>query len=194
MFAWIARTISGVRAEWVNCEPPSGQAIFIANHASHLDFLLLWAALPRQVRDRTRPVAARDYWERNGLRRFLASRVFRAVLIDRSGSAGRHVLEPLHNALTGNDSLILFPEGTRGTGQIGEFHSGLFHLCAKHDGLEVRPVYLENLNRVLPKGEFLMVPLLMRVVFGPGFKRLPGETKQDFLTRARNAVVDLSRY
>lgn len=194
MFAWLARTIGGVRAEWVNCEPPRRQAIFIANHSSHLDFVLLWASLPREVRRKTRPVAAKDYWDMGAVRRYLSGRVFRAVLVDRKGGAGRHVLDPLLEAIRAGDSLILFPEGTRGAGHVGEFQSGLFHLCNHCEGIEVRPVYLENMNRVLPKGEVLPVPLLMRVVYGPGFCLQAGEGKPGFLARARDAVEELSRF
>jgi 1-acyl-sn-glycerol-3-phosphate acyltransferase len=193
VFAWFARVISGVRGEWISCSPPDGRVIFIANHTSHLDFILLWAALPRTVRLRTRPVAAKDYWEASATRRFLAMRVFRAVLVDRKGGAGRHVLDPLLEALELGDSLILFPEGTRGAGQIAEFQSGLYHLCVRCQGIEVRPVFLENLNRVLPKGEVFPVPLLMRVIYGTGFRLDEGERKPEFLEKARSAVEQLSR-
>ena len=194
MIAWLARTISGVRAEWVNCEPPAHQVIFIANHTSHLDFILLWAALPSRVRRKSRPVAAKDYWEAGPIRRFLAGKIFRAVLLDRKGGAGRHVLDPLLEAIQAGDSLILFPEGTRGAGQLGEFQSGLYHLCSHCDGVEVRPVYLENLNRVLPKGEVLPVPLLMRVLFGPGFKLEEEERKPGFHTKDRTSEEALSKF
>jgi 1-acyl-sn-glycerol-3-phosphate acyltransferase len=193
VIAWLARVISGVRGDWVNCVPPEGRVIFVANHTSHLDFILLWAALPRAVRLRTRPVAAKDYWEASPIRRYLSMNVFRAVLIDRTGGAGRHVLDPLLEALGKGDSLILFPEGTRGTGQMGEFQSGLYHLCLRCKGVEVRPVYLENLNRVLPKGEVLPVPLLMRVIYGAGFALEEGQRKPDFLEKARSSVEQLSR-
>lgn len=194
MFAWLARTVGGVRAEWVNCEPPPRQVIFIANHSSHLDFILLWASLPRSIRRKSRPVAAKDYWEAGAVRRYLAMRVFRAVLVDRTGGAGRHVLEPLIEAIQAGDSLILFPEGTRGAGEIADFQSGLFHLCKHCEGMEVRPVYLHNLSRVLPKGEVLPVPLLMRIIYGPPFRLEQGERKLEFLSKARRAVEELSRY
>jgi 1-acyl-sn-glycerol-3-phosphate acyltransferase len=194
VFAWLARVITGVRGEWVDCAPPDGRVIFIANHTSHLDFVLLWAALPQRVRRKTRPVAAKDYWEASVVKRYLSTQVFNAVLVDRKGGAGRHVLDPLLLALEQGDSLILFPEGTRGAGQMGEFQSGLYHLCVRCPGVEVRPVYLENLNRVLPKGEVLPVPLLMRVIYGAGFKLDEGQRKPEFLENARAAVERLSHF
>jgi 1-acyl-sn-glycerol-3-phosphate acyltransferase len=143
------------------------------------------------VRERTRPVAAKDYWEKNGLRRYLAMNVFRAVLVDRM-SVNRHVLDPLYEALDKGDSLILFPEGTRGTGdEPGEFKSGVYHLMKHRPGLQVAPAYLENLNRVLPKGEFLPVPLLSRVHFGAPLVLEDGEARDPFLQRIRARVVEL---
>jgi 1-acyl-sn-glycerol-3-phosphate acyltransferase len=190
--AWTARFISGAQGHWVNSLPPEGQCIFVANHSSHLDFTVLWATLPQRVREHTRPVAAKDYWEQSGLRRYLALEVFQAVLVDRSGH-NRHVLDPLLEALEQGHSLILFPEGTRGSGEEpGEFKSGVFHLAKHKPGLPVVPAYLENLNRVLPKGEFLPVPLLSRVHFGAPLMLGAGEGKAEFLERLRHSVTELA--
>jgi 1-acyl-sn-glycerol-3-phosphate acyltransferase len=190
--AWTARFISGSQGYWVNSQPPEGQCIFVANHSSHLDFTVLWATLPRRVREHTRPVAAKDYWEQGSLRRYLALEVFRAVLVDRSGH-NRHVLDPLFEALEQGHSLILFPEGTRGSGEEpGEFKSGIFHLVKHRPGLPVVPAHLENLNRVLPKGEFLPVPLLSRVHFGAPLVLQTGEGKVEFLERLRHSVTELA--
>jgi len=53
------------------------------------------------------------------------------------------------------------------------------------------PVLMDNLNRILPKGEFLPVPLIGHVTFGAPMKLLPDETKPAFLERARSAVAQL---
>jgi hypothetical protein len=47
------------------------------------------------------------------------------------------------------------------------------------------------MNRVLPRGEFLPVPLLSCITFGPPMWLEAGETKVSFLTRAREAVQRL---
>lgn len=195
LVAFFIRLITGVQAMWFDSEPEDRQCVYIANHTSHLDFLVLWAALPASIRAQTRPVAARDYWDTTPLRRFLAVRVFRALLIDRKGGAtvnGPSVLQPMLDALAAGDSLILFPEGTRGTGDaIAPFKSGIFHMCRHLPGLELTPVYLDNLNRILPKGEFVMAPLLSRVHFGPRIRLEDGEGKPEFLARAQQCVVKL---
>jgi 1-acyl-sn-glycerol-3-phosphate acyltransferase len=170
------------------------QCIFFANHGSHLDFVVLWSVLPSDIRARTRPVAAKDYWEASRLRCYFAKRVFRAVLVDRAGSLGqlRTQMEQLIEVLDGGDSLILFPEGTRGTGEtIGPFKSGLDYLARQRPGVDLAPVYLHNLNRIMPKGEFLPVPQLSRISFGSPLHLLPGESKTAFLERARDAVESL---
>jgi 1-acyl-sn-glycerol-3-phosphate acyltransferase len=194
LLSFAVRLVAGTQAMWFGSEPSPRQCIYIANHSSHLDFLVLWASLPSSLRSLTRPVAARDYWNASAARRFLAVKVFRALLIDRGsgGTKGDEVLKPMLEALQQGDSLILFPEGTRGSGEeVAAFKSGIYHLCRQVPGLELLPVSLDNLNRILPKGEFLPVPLLSRVHYGSRIVLQPGETKSDFLTRARDAVVSL---
>jgi 1-acyl-sn-glycerol-3-phosphate acyltransferase len=196
LLATAAQIVAGSTVRWVGCGPTDEQRIYIANHSSHLDFIVLWSHLPPWLRRRTRPVAARDYWTRDGIRRYLAAHVFSAVLIDRvaapgtpSGQLGRQAVDQMVEALDGQHSLILFPEGTRGAGEdLAEFRSGLFHLCRAKPEVEVVPVYLENLNRILPKGHLLPVPMLSRITFGTPLRLQPEETKDAFLERARQSV------
>ena len=68
------RLITGVRAHWVDAVPVNTQRVFFANHSSHLDALTVWACLPPDLRLRTRPVAAADYWDRTGPRGWLAGK------------------------------------------------------------------------------------------------------------------------
>jgi 1-acyl-sn-glycerol-3-phosphate acyltransferase len=202
VIAAVGRSISGVQVRWAGCCPEEKQRIYFANHTSHLDFVVLWSALPGEVRARTRPVAAEDYWER-GVKAYLAKSVFRAVLIQRRGSAqaenkeearaaARTVIDQLAEAMGEAESLILFPEGTRGTGEtIAPFRSGLYYLAKKKPEVELVPAYLENLNRILPKGEVLPVPLISMLTFGKPLHIGESEEKRDFLERARAAVSAL---
>ena len=193
--AWLARLISGANALWVDCLPDAKQRIYFGNHTSHMDFVVLWSVLPDDVRAQTRPVAAEEYWSCSKLRSYLASRVFRAILVDRQSSTVEQRRDQMERMLAGmgkDQSLILFPEGTRGNGdEVQPFKSGLFHLAKARPGLELVPVYLENLNRVLPKGEYLPVPLLSRVYFGAPLHLHEGEGKAEFLERARKALIGL---
>ena len=191
--AGLARLVSGVQVAVRGALPSGGQRIVFANHTSHLDAIVLWAALPPEARARTRPVAARDYWAKGRIRPYLAERVFRALLIDRTTpGAGRTAIEAMVAALDGGDSLILFPEGTRGDGvAIQPFRGGLYHLATARPDVDLVPAHLENLNRILPKGEVLPVPLLSRLTFGAPIRLGEGEDKAAFLERARLAVAAL---
>ncbi|HVD24568.1 MAG TPA: lysophospholipid acyltransferase family protein [Gaiellaceae bacterium] len=189
--AGLARLIAGGSVQWAE-RPTAAPRVYFANHTSHLDFVLLWSYLPPELRARTRPVAARDYWDSSRLRRYFAGEVFRALLIDRGGPDARESVDRMAECLSTGDSLILFPEGTRGTGEeVAPFKTGLFHLCRAAPAAELVPVAIENLNRILPKGEFLPVPMVSRVVFGPTLRLYDGEPKDEFLARARGALETL---
>ena len=199
ILAAIARLVCGPAAVW-HCDPHADtQRIYFANHASHLDFVVLWAVLPGAQRRHVRPVAGRDYWERGVLRRYVARRIFRAILVDRTppnagdrAAAARRSVESMARQMGTRTSLIVFPEGTRSlTGDVGPFKSGLYHLAGAVPGVELVPVYLHNLNRILPRGETLPVPMLSRVTFGAPTRLAEGESKDGFLERVRAAVVAL---
>ncbi len=189
----MTRLITGTHSTWVDCRPETDSVrVYFANHGSHLDFAALWAALPEGIRRKTRPVAARDYWGRNHFTRTVIG-LFNGLLIAREGITRKdNPVEQMAVAMQGGDSLILFPEGTRSRdGTMGEFKSGLYHLATRMPDVEFVPVYLQNLNRILPKGHLLPIPLISSVVFGAPLAIRPGEAKQVFLHRARDAVLNL---
>jgi 1-acyl-sn-glycerol-3-phosphate acyltransferase len=195
----MCRAISGPAVEW-HCDPLAvTQRIYFANHSSHLDFIVIWSVLPPRIRRYVRPVAGRDYWEAGAIRRHLSTHVFRAVLVDRHAAAGadprdaaQATVERIAREMGVRDSLIVFPEGTRSrNGDVGDFKSGLFHLARLRPDAELIPVYLDNLNRILPKGESCPVPMLSRVTFGSPMPRIVGDDKASFLLRSRTALLEL---
>ncbi|HUN12991.1 MAG TPA: lysophospholipid acyltransferase family protein [Rhabdaerophilum sp.] len=190
-----ARLVTAVRPEWRGCLPSPSARVYFANHASHGDFVLIWTVLPQALRTTTRPVAARDYWGGTGLRAFIGRNVFNAVLIDRMPDPRQpHPIEQLGAALKEGSSLIFFPEGTRNTtGDILlPFKSGLYHLTRDNPDVELVPVWIDNLSRVMPKGHFLPVPLLCSVTFGTPIRLAAEEGKDAFLARARTALLTLA--
>ncbi len=194
-----ARLLTGVRALWNGSAPMAEPTLYFANHTSHGDFVLVWAALPGDLRELTRPVAAADYWQGSALRRFVGAQVFRALLIDRERdprqARGPDPVQQMADCLRGGDSLIMFPEGTRNTGDevLLPLKSGLFHLARACPEVRLVPVWIENLKRVLPKGSYLPVPLACTVEFGAPLKLQPDEDKAAFLARARTAMLALRR-
>ena len=199
IIAACARALAGPSVRWVNVRPSSRQRIYFANHTSHLDFVVLWSVLPRRVREKTRPVAAKDYWN-SGLRKRIAVNAFNAVLVERGArsaagdrtAAARNTMDMLLDAMGDQNSLIVFPEGTRGDGlEVGPFKSGIFYLWSKRPDVQFVPVYLSNLNRILPKGEVLPVPVISHVTFGAPLKLEAHETKDTFLAKAHEAVCAL---
>ncbi|MGN2254510.1 lysophospholipid acyltransferase family protein [Frateuria sp. GZRe12] len=190
----LVRLLVGAHGRWLGCQPKPAQRIYFANHSSHLDTLALWAALPPLLRQRTRPVAARDYWGKGGLRGFVAEHGFRAVYIERDRERREgDPLAPLCEALAAGDSLIIFPEGTRSPDPLPQpFKAGLYHLAQRHPQAELVAVYLDTLHRAMPKGSLLPVPLTCMVRFGRALRLAEGEDKESFLQRAHAAVVELA--
>ena len=192
VLAFLAKLLSGATTRWIDCQPDPCQRIYFANHTSHLDALVVWASLPPDIRGLTRPVAAQDYWEKGPIRRHIA-KSFNALLIDRKiVKVHNNPIDYLLREVGDTHSMIVFPEGHRNTtGELGEFKSGLYHLSKKRPDLEFVPVYIDNLNRVLPRGEFLPVPLLSCISFGAPIWLEPNELKRQFLERARRAIIRL---
>jgi 1-acyl-sn-glycerol-3-phosphate acyltransferase len=185
--------LTGVRGRWIGCEPSRAQRIYYANHTSHMDFLLLWSTLPANVRKHIRPVAAEDYWSRGVLRRYLGKRVFRAVFIERAWfNRAASPMAPMIEALDRGDSLILFPEGTRGAGaDLLPFKSGLFHVARERPGVDLVPVWMDNSYRVMPKGSLLPIPFRCRVTFGAPLHLEANEDRDLFLDRLRSHLLEL---
>ncbi|MEJ8813582.1 lysophospholipid acyltransferase family protein [Variovorax ureilyticus] len=198
------RLLTGAQARWWGCPPKAEQRIYFANHQSHLDLVMIWAALPQELRSITRPIAARDYWATTPFKRWITTEVFNAVYVERGASAavGQPAipgsaealapLQPLIEALRSGDSIIIFPEGTRGnTGEPQKFKSGLFTLAQMFPEVVLVPAWIDNVQRVMPKGEVVPVPILCSVTFGAPIRLEAGEERRPFLDRAREAVIAL---
>jgi 1-acyl-sn-glycerol-3-phosphate acyltransferase len=191
---WLVRLGGGAYPRWLGSAPTAAQRIYFANHTSHMDTIVLWAALPASLRANTRPVAAKDYWDKPGIRGRIARDELNVVMVDRSREdPNADPLDPLRDALEHGFSLIIFPEGTRAAQpRPGPFKSGLYHLASEFPQVELVPVYIENLHRSMPKGALLPVPIICTVRFGAPLARREAEEKDAFLERARAAVIGLA--
>jgi len=249
----VVRLLTGAQARWWGCPPKAEQRIYFANHQSHIDLVMIWAALPQELRSITRPIAARDYWTNSPLKRWITTEVFNAIYVERGGSAPLPAdlsvppprpapeaprervepsfdaapppvqseipeqgqlptessaeaapaltpgtpeallpLQPLIDALQSGDSIIIFPEGTRGhLGEPQKFKSGLYTLAQMFPDVVLVPAWIDNVQRVMPKGEVVPVPILCSVTFGAPIQVEDGEERRPFLDRAREAVIAL---
>ena len=239
----IVRFLTGSQARWYGCPPKAEQRIYFANHQSHADMVLIWAALPEELRSITRPIAAKDYWTKTPFRQWITTAVFNAVYVDRQATPARPApsvaavapvadtaataesdtamaggpdpspeatppapspealraalpesdpLAPLVRALESGDSIVIFPEGTRGHGDEPQpFKSGLFKLAQMFPQVVLVPAWINNVQRVMPKGEVVPVPILCSVTFGAPIVLEAGEERRPFLDRARHAVIAL---
>lgn len=191
---WLTRLLVGAYPQWQGCAPSSRQRIYFANHTSHLDTIVIWASLPQALRRHVRPVAAKDYWEKGVLRRRIALEELNVVLVDRRRTEHTNPLDPLRVALQEGSSLIIFPEGTRRPQALpSDFKSGIWRLMREFPDVELIPVYIENLHRAMPKGVLIPVPTVCSVRFGAPLPHSPEDLKEDFLSRARNAVIELAQ-
>lgn len=235
----IVRFLTGSQARWYGCPPKAEQRIYFANHQSHADMVLIWAALPEELRSITRPIAAKDYWTKTPFRQWITTAVFNAVYVDRQATPARPAavepapgatalpetetasaggpdpspeapprkptpeelraalpesdpLAPLVKALQSGDSIVIFPEGTRGHGEEPQaFKSGLYKLAQMFPQVVLVPAWINNVQRVMPKGEVVPVPILCSVTFGAPIELEPDEERRPFLDRARRAVIAL---
>ena len=194
LLAFVARLITGAQGHWYGSIPKAEQRIYFANHQSHLDWVMIWCALPRDLRSQTRPIAAKDYWTASRFKHWLTSEVFNAVYVNRQRTEEQDPLQPLVEALSHGDSLVIFPEGTRSNlDEPQAFKSGLYHLAEQFPEVQLIPAWIDNVQRVMPKGEVLPVPMLCSVTFGASMQLQAGEEKRQFLERARAAVMALRR-
>jgi 1-acyl-sn-glycerol-3-phosphate acyltransferase len=186
------RLLTGAQARWYGCPPKAEQRIYFANHQSHADLVMIWAALPQELRSITRPIAAKDYWTKTPFRQWITTAVFNAVYVDRERKGDEDPLQPLMDALESGDSIVIFPEGTRGHGEEPQpFKSGLYSLAQKFPQAVLVPAWIDNIQRVMPKGEVVPVPILCSVTFGAPIRLEPGEERRAFLDRARASVIAL---
>ncbi len=188
----LIRLLTGAQARWYGCPPKAEQRIYFANHQSHADLLMMWAALPEELRGITRPIAAKDYWTSSPFKKWVTTAVFNAVYVEREKKGDEDPLQPLIDALAQGDSIIIFPEGTRGNAdEPMPFKAGLYNLATKFPNVVLVPAWINNVQRVMPKGEVVPVPILCSVTFGEPVKLGEHEERRAFLDRARLSIMAL---
>lgn len=146
--------------------PRATPFVLVANHASHLDALILSAALPRVVRGATYPVAAGDVFFTTLATSVLSSLFINALPLWRK-KATAHALEDLRERLGAADcGFILFPEGSRTRdGALQVFKPGIGRLVCGTP-VPVVPCYLQGAFGALPPGASLPRPRRITIRVG----------------------------
>ncbi|MEM6304535.1 MAG: lysophospholipid acyltransferase family protein [Pseudomonadota bacterium] len=195
VLAFVARSVTAVRADWRGIEPVAKQRVYFANHVSNGDMPMIWTVLPGHMRRKTRPVAAADYWLQNRLRAFVGPEVFNCVLVDRRPEArSEDPMAAILAALDEGSSLIIFPEGARNMTDdpLLPFRAGLYNMGRARPDVDLVPTWVANLNKIMPKGEVIPLPLICTVTFGAPIHVGADESKDAFLARAAEALVALA--
>ena len=194
-FALIARPFLtlfiGLRVRGRENLPSTGQFILIANHSSHLDTVSILSLFSLKKLRTIRPVAAADYFQRNKFISVLSRTFFNILPIPRKKiTAENNPVTRMREAISAGDSILIFPEGTRGSGdEMGPFRSGIAHLIEKNPDIPVVPTYLVNMGRSLPKGEFIPVPFFCEIRIGR--PRLITGTRAEVVARLEASVREL---
>ncbi|UTP40600.1 1-acyl-sn-glycerol-3-phosphate acyltransferase [Phenylobacterium sp. LH3H17] len=187
----IARIFTGADIIGRERLPLKGPAILAANHASHVDTILMLTLYPSKALDRVRPAAAADYFLKGGLISWLSNTIIGIVPVHRDkAGTGVDVLAPVREALKAGDIVLIFPEGTRGDGEeMSDLKSGVARLAADVPEAPVYPIWLQGAGRVLPKGEVVPVPMNCTVLVGEPIY-WQGDRKA-FMEALRVALEDL---
>jgi 1-acyl-sn-glycerol-3-phosphate acyltransferase len=195
----IVLVLLGLRIQHRERLPTSGPAILVANHNSHLDTLVLMSLFPLSKVQHLRPVANEEYFlKQNPCLAWFARHILHIIPVSteagscRDNSCNhRNFFKNCADAIAQNQILILYPEGTRGTPEsLGEFKSGIAHLAKQHPHVPIVPIFLHGLGKALPKGDFLIVPLLCSIYIGEAIYW--NGQKQIFLQQLTERVQALS--
>jgi long-chain acyl-CoA synthetase len=175
--------------------------IFAANHQSHFDVPVIFAAMPSRFRYRTAPAMAKEFfkahffpdtftWRQrftNGLNYYLAAFFFNAFPLPQREAGARQTLRYVGDLLSSGYSVLIFPEGSRTEhGEIKPFRPGIGMMGARLQ-VPVVPVRIEGADRVLHHTWKMAKPGRVSVRFGRPL-RLQGEDYQQLAARVEEAV------
>jgi 1-acyl-sn-glycerol-3-phosphate acyltransferase len=183
----------GLRTRGLENVPKKGPFVLVANHSSHLDTVCLLSLFPLRRLREIRPVAAADYFDRNRIVSAFSRTLFNILPIPRKDfTEENHPVRRMRDAIDQGYSLIVFPEGTRGSGEeLGKFRTGVARAVEGERSVAVVPAYLVNMGRSLPKGEWFPIPFFCEVRIGRPML-LEGKDYQEKVAAVEAAVRRLA--
>jgi 1-acyl-sn-glycerol-3-phosphate acyltransferase len=177
--------------------PRHGPVVLVANHGSHLDTLLIGAAVPSRLRSRLSPLAAGDTFFRSRVQSWLCSRFLNLRPLWRLGANGHQMLRLRHCLQQQDPCLLVFPEGTRSRdGSIAHFKPGVGMLVARTD-IPVVPCHIRGTFDAWPANQRLPSKGTLHLQIGParsfhdmpstpdGWRTIAHELEQDIQTLAK---------
>jgi 1-acyl-sn-glycerol-3-phosphate acyltransferase len=175
--------------------PKRAPFVLVANHSSHLDALILAAAVPWKLRQSVFPIAAGDVFFETPAASIFSAMMLNALPMWRH-RCGSHAMQELRDRLVGEPAVyILFPEGRRSRDrQIGLFKPGIGMIVAA-TGVPVIPCHLGGAYDAFPPGTRLPRPVAIQLRIGAPrtFEELPNERAswQEIARRLEVAVASL---
>jgi long-chain acyl-CoA synthetase len=198
VFAWIK--VSGRQ----HLKQVNGPVIFAANHQSHMDVPVIFAALPGSWRRRVAPAMAKEFFKAHffpeqhaprqrflkGLEYYLSAAFFNAFPLPQREAGARQTLRYAGELISDGFSILIFPEGKRTEhGEIAPFRPGVGMMASKL-GVDVIPVRLEGVDRVLHQKWKMAKPGNVSVTFGAPL-RLTGDNYVELASKVEEAVRKL---
>jgi len=172
--------------------------IIVGNHNSHLDTVVILSSLPSRQLIKTHPIAAGDYFGKTPMKAGLTRFFVNAILIPRSrpkaGETGADPIQLMVDVLDKGDSLLLFPEGSRGEPEkFQKFKRGVGLVLEQRPGIPFIPVYMKGLGKVLPKGDPVPVPFDSYIHVGkPVYPQ--GKTAQEIVEEVERSIRQLAEH
>ncbi len=189
-WAYVTVLLAGIRLKATGLEnlpPEKGGFIIYVNHTSLLDIPTVSLTTGRSVTWVAKASLAKIPF-------FGWALVQGHMLVDRGGgpSAARAMVEEASRRLADNQTLAIFPEGTRNRGDVPllPFKKGTF-ILAKHTGAKLVPVAVKNAGRLWPAGKYWPRPGVIRVKIGQPFAPGESESLASLTARAQTALNDL---
>jgi 1-acyl-sn-glycerol-3-phosphate acyltransferase len=169
----------------------NGPAIFASNHHSHADTLMMKMALPNPWRHKVFIAAAGDYFFDNQPSAVLSALFIGAIPIERESISRKTIEQPI-KLLREGWSMVIFPEGGRGTDGWGrDFKAGVGFL-SKQANVPVVPVHLEGTRSILPKGRNWPTRSRVTVNFGAPMWFGDSDNNRGFTERLEHEVAVLA--
>ena len=168
------------------------QFILIANHNSHLDSMAIMSVTPMAMVHKVHPIAAEDFFGDKSTKEFLMKHFVNAILIPRKRPEKPRdpdALQIMSDLLIKGDSIILYPEGTRGEpGVMQDFKKGIALMVQRHPDVPVVPIFLDGLYKSMPKGVSVFLPSNSKLFVGEPIKFKSLET-EDILEDSLEAIL-----